>query len=139
MRGANYIGNCSGFEQLLYRRSDFIACVALIAGKPAPTGHSQASSVAPYRWAPLAGDKALKEGTPSKIRTISVRKCQNPHLKSAHFNPSPGQNARKRPLLSRARHFRALACNLLPCEAGKLGRLSAPSNTLFPGQRPTAL
>ena len=40
MRGANYIGNCSGFDQLLYRRLDFMFTrTGLIAGKPAPTGH----------------------------------------------------------------------------------------------------
>ena len=87
--------------------------------------------------APFSAD--FKESTQFKQCTLLVRCYQNSHLKGAFLPASPAPNARKRPLLSRPRHFRALACNLLPCEAGKLGRLSAPGNTLFPGQRPTAL
>lgn len=72
------------------------------------------------------------------LRTNLVRTPKIMPLESAFFALPQPLIARNRPLLSRSRHFRALACNLLSCEAGKLGRLSAPSDTLFPGQRPTA-
>ena len=48
MRGANYIGNCSGFDQLLIRSFEInecarfcAACYRPFAGKPAPTGTAQ--------------------------------------------------------------------------------------------------
>ena len=146
MRGANYSGNCSGFDQLLIRSfqmntgSGFCAgCADPFAGEPAPTRMSQPSKSVRPLWERVHPRRGPQRTHKSNQCTLLVHDYRKSHRKSALFAINPPPDARKRPLLSRPRHFRALACNLLPCEAGKLGRLSAPGNTLFPGQRPTAL
>ena len=127
---------------------DFAAPVSALSRRsgvplsPLPQDGAKPDSTAIPVGTGLPGRRAAAKRSrerPAKMRTDLVRNSQFPHLKGALLLGPILINAPERPLLSQARHFRALACNLLSCEAGKLGRLSAPSNTLFPGQRPTAL
>ncbi|MNH06593.1 hypothetical protein D3C79_659650 [compost metagenome] len=144
MRGANYIGNCSGFDQLLIRSFEINAgggfcpaCSGPFAGSPAPTGTAHISKVVP---------SPVGAGEPAKRPSKKAHNSSNAHywctdtkirILRVHFYPPTLRqmpaNAPFYPALAIFGHWHAI-CSLV--RQVSLADYPRPATPFFQGSGP---
>ncbi len=144
MRGANYSGNCSGFDQLLIRSFQInagggfcLACSSSFAGEPAPTGTPDISKVV---LSPVGA------GLPAKRPSKKAHNSSHAHywciatkirILRVHFSPSTQHqmpaNAPFYPPLAIFGHWHAI-CSLV--RQVSLADYPRPATPFFQGRGP---
>jgi len=144
MRGANYIGNCSGFDQLLIRSFEINArpgfwgaCSGPFAGKPAPTGDCTIFEIPAVPVG--AGSPAKRPSKKAQHQARAPYWCTDTknRILRVHFSPLPCRqmpaNALFYPALAIFGHWHAI-CSLV--RQVSLADYPRPATPFFQGSGP---